>query len=393
MASLTLDWLLLAATVGALQGVILAGVLVAQKNNRTANRLLAILVVTLTIFLASTVYFGSGLFRAFPHFVGVAYQTPWMFGPLMYLYAVAASDRAWRFQRRDILHFVPVFITVIASIPTFVMSGPEKLELVDRIRDGQLPGILPFLDPTKFLSGIGYSIATVMYVYRHRRRVEDSYSNTERVNLRWLLWITAAMAAIWGLAIFLKLGGTTGPVRDPHISLAMAVLIYAIGYQALRQPEIFRYDTAEFPIPKTTEYVAVPAPAPEPSASASRYERTGLSEREAQQLRESLLRLMERDCPWKESELTLADLAARLNTTPHKLSEVLNSQIQQSFYDFVNGYRVREVQRRIKAGEARSLKMLALALDAGFASKSTFNDVFKKHTAQTPSGFRQAVGA
>jgi len=37
--------------------------------------------------------------------------------------------------------------------------------------------------------------------------------------------------------------------------------------------------------------------------------------------------------------------------------------------------------------------MLALAMDAGFASKSTFNDVFKKHTSQTPSAFRHAVGA
>ena len=51
------------------------------------------------------------------------------------------------------------------------------------------------------------------------------------------------------------------------------------------------------------------------------------------------------------------------------------------------------VQRRIAAGEARALKILSLALDAGFASKSTFNQVFKKHTSQTPSDFRQTVGA
>ena len=70
-----------------------------------------------------------------------------------------------------------------------------------------------------------------------------------------------------------------------------------------------------------------------------------------------------------------------------------NSQIGQTFYDFVNGYRIREVQRRIRAGEARAKKMLALAMDAGFASKSTFNQAFKKHTSQTPSDFRQAIGA
>lgn len=72
---------------------------------------------------------------------------------------------------------------------------------------------------------------------------------------------------------------------------------------------------------------------------------------------------------------------------------MLNALIGQTFYDFVNGYRVREVQRRIRAGEARALKMLALAMDAGFASKSTFNQAFKKHTNQTPSDFRQAIGA
>lgn len=85
--------------------------------------------------------------------------------------------------------------------------------------------------------------------------------------------------------------------------------------------------------------------------------------------------------------MTLADLAARLATTPHKVSEVLNADVGQTFYDFVNGYRVRDVQRRIQAGEARTRKMLALALDAGFASKSTFNQAFKKHTSQTPSDF------
>ena len=59
---------------------------------------------------------------------------------------------------------------------------------------------------------------------------------------------------------------------------------------------------------------------------------------------------MEEEQPWRDSSLTLADLAARLSTTPHKLSEVLNSQLGQSFYDFVNGYRVEEVKSRVLAG-------------------------------------------
>src|SRR5205085_8521586 len=128
-----------------------------------------------------------------------------------------------------------------------------------------------------------------------------------------------------------------------------------------------------------------------PEMPAARYERAGLGDAESARLERELLAVMQTERPWTNSDLTLSDLAARLSTTPHKLSEILNSRIGQSFYDFVNGYRVRDVQRRIQAGEARTRKMLALAMDAGFASKSTFNDAFKKHTGQTPSDFRQTV--
>ncbi|MCK5703581.1 MAG: AraC family transcriptional regulator, partial [Cyclobacteriaceae bacterium] len=73
------------------------------------------------------------------------------------------------------------------------------------------------------------------------------------------------------------------------------------------------------------------------------------------------------------------------------LSEVINTKLNKTFYDFVNKYRVEEVQQKIIAGDAEKYNLLSIAFDAGFSSKSSFNSTFKKITGQTPTEFRSSV--
>lgn len=387
MSGLTLDWVQLAAAGGALQGVFLAGALTAHRTNQTANRLLAALMVAFTIFLAGGVYYATGLFERFPYFFGISYQMPFVFGPLVYLYARAASDRAWRFERRHWVHFIPVIVSTVLAGPYYMMSAADKIALYDRLQHGELPALIATIDPLKFVSGVSYSVATLLYLRRHRLRIRNSYSNTARVNLGWLLWLAGAAAGIWLLATSLHFGAIGPRVRDDHISLAIAVLIYAIGYRGLRQTEIFTYESIQDPAPAPV----VSVPDAEPPPPHPRQERWGLTDDDAERLQRELRGLMEKECPWKDPDLNLPDLAGRLGSTPHKLSELLNARLGKTFYDFVNGYRVQEVQRRIASGDNRTRTMLTLALDAGFASKSTFNQAFKSQTGQTPSAYRKAV--
>lgn len=402
MARLSLDWLHLVALAGAAQGVLLAIVLAFRRRNRTANRLLAVLMLAFSLHLATVVYHGAGLERTWPHFFGVSYPLPFLYGPLVWLYALTAADRERGLRWRDALHLVPFVGLVLAALPIYLMSGAEKVAFYHRLLADQRPPLLQLADPLKLVSGIAYTVATILFLRRHRERVKESYSTLERVNLRWLLWLGAAAAGIWTLAVAFHVLESTGTVRlgrgDEIVTLALAVLVYAVGYRGLRQPEVFRFETAEHRVP--AQLRAAPAvaesvaPPPEPSAEpepAPRYERSGLTDREAKRIRDALLSVMDGEQPWRDSDLTLADLADRLGTTPHKLSEVLNAQLCATFYDFVNGYRVREVQRRILAGDAERLTILSLALDAGFASKSTFNAVFRKHAGKTPSEFRETA--
>jgi AraC-like DNA-binding protein len=414
MSRLSLDWLHLLTLLGAVQGVLLAGALFTKRRNRTANRLLAATMLAFSVHLATSVYHAAGLEQAHPHFFGLAHPLPFLYGPLVYLYAVTAADRSRRLSWRDALHLIPFALVVLTGLPVYLMSGTDKLALYHAMLSGNTPRLIRITDSLKIVSGVTYATITLVFLRRHHARVLDNYSSVERVNLRWLVWLGASGAAIWTMALVFEVLDVSGikiaRPGDDFISLAIAAMVYGIGYRGLRQPEIFRYDTAEHRVPEelramvkrriSDETRAIPEPiapmtraSPESANSASRYERSGLSEREAERLKDALLVMMETKRPWQDSDLTLADLAESLATTPHKLSEVINARLGLTFFDFVNGYRVREVQRRIAAGDGQRVTMLSLALDAGFASKSTFNMVFKKHTNQTPSSYRATTGA
>jgi hypothetical protein len=196
-----------------------------------------------SIYLLTVVYHGAHFERVFPHFFGAAYPLPLLYGPLIYLYAVVTSDRMRRLRRRDLLHFLPFVTTVVAGLPIYLMSGAEKIAFYEDLQRGVRPPLLAIVDPLKLLSGVSYATATLVFLRRHRARLKDSYSSLDRVNLRWLFLLAGAAAAIWALATALDLlGRVNHPLfrrGDDLVALAIAILVYGIGYMALRQPEIF----------------------------------------------------------------------------------------------------------------------------------------------------------
>ncbi|MEM9998081.1 MAG: helix-turn-helix transcriptional regulator [Bacteroidota bacterium] len=183
-------------------------------------------------------------------------------------------------------------------------------------------------------------------------------------------------------ALLFALGGRNTPVgmnpsglSDDLTLLAVIVFVYAIGYFGLRQPAI----TAPPVLPEPTA----------PSAERVPYARSGMAAEEAAEQRDRLVALMEAEHLYRRGDLTLQDLAGALSLTPHNLTEVLSTQLDQRFYDFVNSYRVREVQARLTDPAYADWTVLAIGLEAGFNAKSSFNAAFKRHTGMTPSQYRR----
>lgn len=104
-------------------------------------------------------------------------------------------------------------------------------------------------------------------------------------------------------------------------------------------------------------------------------------------IHQSLLRLFEEKAVYLQPQYGLKDLANDLNESTHTVSRVINTIEKRSFYDLVNGYRVKHLQQLLKDPTNRQYTILALGLDSGFNSKASINRIFKKMTGMTPKQY------
>ena len=94
-----------------------------------------------------------------------------------------------------------------------------------------------------------------------------------------------------------------------------------------------------------------------------------------------------------DPNLTLPQLAQRLDCSVNHLSQVINSGFGMSFYDYVNGYRVRRAEELLGTSGAQSRAILDVAHSVGFNSSSTFYSAFKRVTGSTPTQCRRSEGS
>ena len=85
---------------------------------------------------------------------------------------------------------------------------------------------------------------------------------------------------------------------------------------------------------------------------------------------------MENDKPYTNPNLRITDLAAMVDCTPTKLSQMFNQHLRQNFFDYVNLYRVEEFKRRVASEKYSQYTVVAISETCGF-KRSTFFATFK----------------
>ena len=361
---------------GILQGIILgAFLLTTKRGNLKANRILGALVILFSFSISHAVLYPLGIYQKFPHLLMLNHPILFLFGPLFYFYQRTLIDKSFNIERKNLLHFLPFVIYVIILSPLYLQSAETKLEYLN----GQLSRLAIFdyvVTPTQIIQLLIYLLVINKELKLYHSKIKNSYSSLEKINLNWLQTFIKLFLAVYGLmtiVLILLFFGFNEFVYNYGaglIGLIATVSIYAIGYKGLSQPEIFIsfYDIER----QQNEDVKIK-----------------IDESQKNEIISKLKSVMNEKKLFLNSDLTLKELADSIYIQSYQLSKMLNDEMNQNFYDFVNGYRIEEVKRLLIDEDYSNLSILGIAFECGFNSKSVFNTVFKKNTNMTPSEFKK----
>lgn len=388
---------------GIICGFIASIILIITARN-VNNRLLGVSFFALwwqALFYLLTATF---LIYKVPYLYRVGAPLYYLIPPLNYLYVRNILNKQITFSRNDYWHILPFVLSVIDLMPYYLSDASTKIAFVDAVmRDvnncyivetGFLPSYLHFL--IRPAQGIIYSIFQILILYK---AYKANKSKPVKPIYVWLVLLTLFFVALHsGMMISAVIIYLNQGIGKPFFQLLELTKIYvSVAFLCVCLclfffPKIlYSLTPVDMPEMRTYEHSfslnkVVPGEVESTEWSPQTKLKVPISDDKVDEFVERIESLMEEShCFTKE--LTLNDMANLLDMNHRYLSYILNNHYQLSFPDFVNGYRIRYVLKRIKAGDFKSLKLLAIANDAGFTSRTTFHNAFKKYTGINPSQY------
>ena len=337
--------------------------------NRSANRFLALALVTMILWMIRILAIDLKLETYLPHWDWLPMEFLLALGPLMYFYVLKITGPKYKFGLKDLAHFVPALFE----------QGIFGLEIRESARTGAPTYIThtfqqlnPVLQLLIFISIIIYLDRSNKLIQNFYRRLQPVLMDRPLLEFRWLrrlLGFTALLSFLWLFCAAVDYFGYRYQlgiqVYYPFYIFFVVIIIWTAAAAFLKpQAAVMAQTTALFKSPVPAELRA-----------------KGVW----------LKRDMELNQYYQDPELNLSSLAEQLKMPPHELSRVINTALKKNFNDFINEYRVIDAARKMQDPAYDHITLLGIAFESGFNSKRTFNRVFKEMTGKSPVEFKNSL--
>ena len=348
---------------------------IGKSSENKGNLFFSFLIFQYSLYFLPELLYLFGLLDDFPHVVRLYVVGSLLIGPFTYFYIRTCIEKDFKLHLKMGWHFLPAIADFLYQLPFYTLAGADKLHYFDDFYLEQSLQQAPWLSLLKVAQILTYLLISIRLVQNYRKHLKDTTSSIEAVFHRWLLLFCLALIFPLFSGIVYSFTNATFATTFLIVSFFL-VILYALSLLIVK-PSLF----ARFPHQIVTD---------EPiEISKQKYENSKLQTEQKEKYLQELIAFVEREKIYQSSELTLAELSAKVNIPTHYVSQIINEKLNVNFLDFINGYRVKAAQEMLVDPEWNPYTIVSIAYEAGFNAKSTFYAVFKKHVGMTPSQYRK----
>lgn len=356
---------------GTIQGLITAMLLFRSKTNKTANVLLAwillfISLACLNIYLLNTITNTTLLWNILEAVVPLVVVMP--IGPLVYFYVRRILDPSFKIGRSNRVHFYSTVLDIVPNLVAvtyiigvfFGLINPQSSDVWGNF----IETYNTYIDIPRWLSLTVYLWLTFNVISHHieteRNKVFVQWAKRFSIgfgvfSFLWLLHLIPysipSLSNEW-----------LGAVAWYPIYIPLIILVYWLGINGY----IISLKTHK----KTSKT-------------------GGISNGTLKNTILTLEHLMKKEQLYLNPVLKLNDIVLRTKIPQKTVSAALNQSLDKSFNEYINTYRVEAFKSRLLEDYSEKLTITGIAFECGFNSQATFQRAFKAHTNQTPREFRK----
>jgi AraC-like DNA-binding protein len=357
---------------GIVQGLIFTAVVsYSGKYRSQAARWLAALILCFSINNLQYYLQDSGLISSRTLFGYIWLPLQLLSGPLLFFYGFKLIYPDSPIARRWRLLLVP--FTLALGVATYAKLAP-LFGPVSQTMDRNFMVFLAIVEFTGIILDQFIVIVLLREVKRAGRSIGNFRFESVRPELAWfrtILTVFLAASFVWlGVAIQTFLFDAS-QVWWHLVWIFMSAMIYWLGHVGLYRYGIHeeRKKIRSYLIQKQISY----------NTSKPKNEHIVAVEK-----------ILIGDKRYLDCTFSLEKLSEEMNLSKSHLSRLINQELGIGFNDYLNSLRVDEAKRHLCNPEFEHYTLLAIGLEAGFNSKTTFNTAFKKLTSLTPSEFRKS---
>lgn len=366
---------------GVIQGIFLSYFFLNKKNRKNQpNIFIGFLMLVFSLLCLDIFLCYTGYMADIAWLDNFSESTPFTIGPLFYLYIV--SSIKGKIKTNQILHLLPFFIYTVYLVFYFVQPtaykyyaytstyfpDPNQQIVLPVIHDDPLH-LREYLDQLTIIQLAVYYGLSIITIVNAFRTDKVSIFVRKYKNLSWLRNFMVALVCLF--LIFILVTITLGSdVGDYLITSFMAVIIYGTSVKVIGSSGFF------------VEHLGTAF------TSGKKYARSSLSEEDKIEILKKLKGSMENDKFYKNNLASQSMISKKLLIPAHHISQVINEKLNQSFFEFIATYRIREAEKILLDPDQSHLTVEEIAEEVGYISKSAFNKTFKKITGKTPSEYR-----